>query len=134
MPVFFAIISGVTLSPCDLAYSISVFTHLNEDYQFDWLNELRRIIKSQGILLLTVHGQNCWENLPSEYVLKIQKEGFLFINLEHGKKIFPKWSGPAAAFHSKEYVFDKFSKYFKILDYIPRGLRKHQDIIILQKI
>ena len=39
----------------DLVYVISVFTHLNEELQFLWLNELKRITKPKGILLITLH-------------------------------------------------------------------------------
>ena len=39
----------------DLVYVISVFTHLNEELQFLWLNELKRITKPKGIILLTIH-------------------------------------------------------------------------------
>jgi SAM-dependent methyltransferase len=38
----------------DFIYAISVFTHLDAPYQFRWLEELRRITKPGGVLLLTV--------------------------------------------------------------------------------
>ena len=115
----------------DLIYAISVFTHLNEDYQFHWLSELKRIAKPKAILLLTVHGRHCWMNFPHEDVAKIEKDGFILITTNAMKGIFPKWY--QLAYHTKEYVFDRFTKYFDILDYIPRGLNNHQDMITLQK-
>jgi cyclopropane fatty-acyl-phospholipid synthase-like methyltransferase len=115
----------------DLICAISVFTHFNEDYQFRWLNELKRIAKPKGILLLTVHGHYSWQTLPPKEVAKIEKEGFLFITLNDWKGIFPDWY--QTAYHTREYILDRYAKYFNILDYIPRGLNNHQDMIVLQK-
>ncbi len=115
----------------DLIYAISVFTHLNEDYQFHWLSELKRVAKPKAILLLTVHGRHCWMKLPREELAKIERSGFLFTTTNVMKGIFPEWY--QVAYHSKEYILDKYTKYFDVLDYIPRGLNDHQDIIILQK-
>lgn len=115
----------------DLIYAISVFTHLNEDYQFHWLSELKRIAKAKAILLLTVHGRHCWMNLPNEDVANIERAGFIFFTTNAMKGIFPEWY--QIAYHTKEYVLNRYAKYFDVLDYIPRGLNDHQDIIILQK-
>jgi SAM-dependent methyltransferase len=38
-------------SSVDLVYSISVFTHLPEKMQFQWLTELHRVVKPGGLLL-----------------------------------------------------------------------------------
>ena len=40
----------------ELAYAVSVFTHLNEEMQFAWLDELSRVTKRGAYILLTVHG------------------------------------------------------------------------------
>lgn len=34
----------------DFIYAISIFTHLDEEYQFQWLKELKRVSKQKGIL------------------------------------------------------------------------------------
>lgn len=115
----------------DLIYAISVFTHLDEDYQFRWLNELTRVTRPEGIVLLTVHGYQAWKDLPHDDVIDIEKEGFKFISSNVMKGIFPEWY--QNAYHKKEYVLDQYSKYFDILDYIPRGMNKHQDVVVLQK-
>jgi Methyltransferase domain. len=40
----------------DLVYAFSVFTHLDLKAQRRWRDELRRILRPRGILLLTLHG------------------------------------------------------------------------------
>lgn len=115
----------------DLVYSISVFTHINEEYQYLWLAELARIVKPGGIVLLSVHGSSSWNTLPTEYVAKIRTKGFLYISENIWKGIFPAWY--QTAFHSEEYVRAEFSQFFKIIEYIPQGISNFHDLIILEK-
>jgi cyclopropane fatty-acyl-phospholipid synthase-like methyltransferase len=114
----------------DLIYAISVFTHLDEDYQFRWLDELERVTIPGGIVLLTVSGRRIWKHLPQEDVADIRKEGFKFTASNTAKGIFPEWY--QNAYHTKEYVLDRYSKYFNVLDYVPRGMG-NQDLVVLQK-
>ncbi len=114
----------------DLVYAISVFTHLDEGYQFRWLDELRRITSPKGIVLLTLHGRPVWKNLPEEEVADIKTRGFKFKAANQMKGVFPEWY--QNAYHTKGYVFEQYSNYFDVLDYIPRG-NGRQDIVILQK-
>ena len=102
----------------DLIYAISVFTHLDEDYQFRWLKELRRIAKPGAVLLLTVDSSRADES------------GFVF-QRSYEEGLFPAWY--QNAFHSKEYVLENFGKYFDVLGYFPRTLNDLQDIVVLQK-
>lgn len=115
----------------DLIYSISVLTHLNEEYQDRWLEELQRISAPGGILLLSLHGRHCWGNLPPEMVDRIENDGFLFNNVTVWKGIFPEWY--QTAFHSEAYVRERFSRYFEVLDYLPRGISDFQDLVVLRK-
>lgn len=109
----------------DFVYANSVFTHIDEDAQFRWLAELQRILKPEGILLLTVCGAHIWSNLPDEEAAIVKEKGFLFLPTRGGRA-----DGP---FHTKEYVFQNFSRYFGVLDYLPQGMLDHQDVVVLQK-
>jgi len=101
----------------DLIYAISVFTHLDEDYQFRWLEELRRIAMPGGLVLLTVDSSLAGET------------GFVFQrSYENG--LFPAWY--QNAFHSKDYVIENFGKYFEVAGYFPRGMNDHQDVVVLK--
>jgi len=116
----------------DLTYAISVFTHLNEDFQFRWLSELQRITKPNGYVLLTVHGFYYWSNFSPQQIEEIKRTGFMFIESSKPMRgIFPEWY--QTAYHTQEYVLSNYSKYFNVLDYIPTGLDYCQDVVILQK-
>ncbi len=115
----------------DLILAISVFTHLDEDHQFRWLRELERVARKKGVLVLTVHGYHCWKELRNDDVKKIQETGFLFLKSNFWKGLFPEWY--QTAYHTQEYVLENYGKYFEVLDYVPRGLNNHQDLVLLQK-
>lgn len=102
----------------DFIYAISVFTHLDEDYQFRWLEELRRIAKSGGVLLLTIDS-----SLVGEKDFVFQR------SYEDG--LFPAWY--QNAFHSEKYVREKFGKYFEVMGYFHKGMNEHQDVVLLRK-
>jgi SAM-dependent methyltransferase len=101
----------------DLIYVISVFTHLNEDYQFRWLEELRRIARPGAALVVSLHSP---------------KEGKPFF-YEHSyeRGLFPRWY--QNTYHSEAYVREHFGKYFTVLTWIPKGLKNHQDVVVLEK-
>jgi SAM-dependent methyltransferase len=102
----------------DFIYVISVFTHLDEDYQFRWLEELRRIAKPGGVLLLTLHAAK-------------NGQGFFF-ERSYEEGLFPAWY--QNAYHSREYVFENFAKYFQVLGYFPHSMNNHQDVVVLRKL
>jgi len=101
----------------DFIYAISVFTHLDEEHQFIWLEELRRIAKPGAIILLTVHGIT-------------DGRGFVF-DRSYEKGLFPAWY--QVTHHSREYVYANIGNYFEVLHYLPRGMNEHQDVVMLQK-
>jgi cyclopropane fatty-acyl-phospholipid synthase-like methyltransferase len=101
----------------DFIYAISVFTHLDEDYQFRWLAELQRVTKPGGIVVLTVNG------------LDGDKEFVFERSYEEG--LFPGWY--QNTYQSRKHVFASFGRFFKVMDYIPRGMGEHQDVVVLKK-
>ena len=50
----------------DLAYSFSIFTHLDATSQSFWMSELTRVMRPGAHLLLTVHGSAYVDGLSSE--------------------------------------------------------------------
>ncbi|WP_082956627.1 class I SAM-dependent methyltransferase [Mycobacterium sp. E787] len=119
----------------DLIYGISVFSHLDEDFQHAWLRELQRVARPGAILILTVQGENTmkWLRKDSSYSDTVNERGFIFVTLSKGRfKLdgFPDFY--QAAFHTKEYVYKEWSAYFDIVDYIERGIDP-QDAVVLRK-
>lgn len=115
----------------DLIYAISVFTHLNEEYQFRWMSELRRVLRQNGILIATFHATGSWKDLAPQHLAKLQKDGFVYLVRNDRKGILPTWY--QTAYHTKEYIMDKFGQNFKVLAYLEKGLKNFQDLVVLQK-
>jgi SAM-dependent methyltransferase len=112
----------------DFIYAISVFTHLDEQMQFAWLNELKRISKPGGVLLLSVHGASHAEEANAQ----LSEEGFLFIVTQGGR--LRRDGLPAfyqTTFHSRAYIEEQWSRLFTIIGYRERGIGGVQDAVIL---
>jgi cyclopropane fatty-acyl-phospholipid synthase-like methyltransferase len=73
----------------DLVYAVSVFTHLNEDFQRAWAAELKRILKPGGMLLLSVYGEHVWRSQPEASA--VEEGGFVFRASSKLKGILPDW-------------------------------------------
>jgi SAM-dependent methyltransferase len=118
----------------DLIYGISVFTHLDEDFQRKWLSELQRVAGPGATLILTVHGKHAAGTLDRSYQDEIRERGFLFITGPTGKfKLDELPDFYQATFHTKEYIYKEWSTYFDMVDYVERGINNHQDAVLLRK-
>ncbi len=125
------------LPPCpypdgsfDLIYCISVFTHLSAERQLRWLSELHRVIRPNGIVIVSIHGEKTWDLLPPDDVVHLREEGFLFNKSSKLHGIMPDWYH--TAFHSREYVERVFSSVFEVRSYIEAGLG-YQDLVVLRR-
>lgn len=113
----------------DFVYALSVFTHLVEAQQVAWMNELRRVLKPGGLLLITTHGSGYAGQLSVAERARYDA-GDLVV----------RWPGMAglslcAAFHPERYVRGRFSAGFDILEFSPElaSINPPQDEILLRK-
>jgi SAM-dependent methyltransferase len=116
----------------DFIYSISVFTHLPEDMQFVWLEELRRITKKGGYIIITTHG----EELFNSYVPEVSRNQFIEKGFYYliGEKTEGLPDFYHSSFHSKDYIYKNWSKLFEIDKIINKGIAGHQDLILCRRV
>jgi len=119
----------------DLMIGISVFTHLTEDVQEEWLSELRRLAAPGAVLLMTIHGMTSFMRSGGlKPLLKFSlSRGFLdvgdctdlgdFIDNPHYYR---------GIFHSAKYIKKHWSKHFDIVTIIPGYIGNNQDLVILR--
>ena len=127
----------------DLVYNHSVFTHIDENYQDQWLAELRRVVKPGGHLILSVHGEPAFlvfeENVkksgvgdPSLIRRELSTKGISFIHDDaFTGGPFPDFYH--STFHAPWYVFEHWGRFFNVAAYIPRGSMGFQDFVLLQR-
>lgn len=73
----------------DVIYGLSIITHLSEEKHYEWFQELYRVLKPNGILLLTAQGDNYLPKLtPQEQ--ENYKKGNLVIrgNVTEGHRVY----------------------------------------------
>jgi SAM-dependent methyltransferase len=132
LPGEYRLIDSLTLpfptSRFDLVYAVSIFTHMDETEQWQWLAELRRVLKPGGLLVATTHSPHLIygrPDLPDSERTRLNDVGFAFIA---GFATFNERS----AFHSREYIQKAWEPLFELLSHTEFGLASYQDIAVLK--
>ncbi|MBV8778252.1 MAG: class I SAM-dependent methyltransferase [Alphaproteobacteria bacterium] len=126
----------------DLVYSVSVFTHLAERPQLEWLAELRRIVKASGYVVLSTHGAGLLRNMLGKrgivgrkraamaplHRLRLRWKGFSYARGTGNGVEVPDFYG--TALHAPHYIRRRWGRLLEIEDIVPRALNGHQDLIV----
>lgn len=114
----------------DIIYGISIFTHLSEKLHYSWIEELTRVLKNNGILFLTTHGDaHRFKLLPKEQ--RFYDAGNLIIHAykKVGNRLYASYQSPK--------FFRKLcaNNNLEILKHIPGEVKNNkpqQDVWILK--
>jgi SAM-dependent methyltransferase len=114
----------------DFVYSISVFTHLPEDLQLGWLEELRRVTRPGGHLLLSTHGEGLFHLVSRRGRRTLREHGFYYcaIGKTEGLPDFYQTS-----FHHRRYIERQWSRFFEIVRIEENGIAGRQDAILCRR-
>jgi SAM-dependent methyltransferase len=113
----------------DFIYAYSVFTHLNEELQFFWINQLSRVLKPGGYICFTTHGEYYFQELKlAERELYEKGQPVIREQEESGSNF-------CAVFHPPRYVHETIAQNFTVLDFIPGSEHgwSAQDIHLVKK-
>lgn len=115
-------------SSFDLVYAFSVLTHLTEELQGPWMEELRRVLRPEGLLVLSTHGERYRERLSAAERVRFDA-GDLVV----------RWGAVAGTnlcttFHPRAYL-ERLADGFDLLEHVPEGAtgNPHQDLSVLRK-
>jgi len=110
----------------DLIIVFSVFTHLDEDYQDAWLEELRRLTRPGGSVVATVHGMSKWSVIRNgpmarepdleRMATRLERRGFLHWRGDDWGAFFPDYYH--TSFHRRDYIREHWARWFDVLDVI----------------
>jgi SAM-dependent methyltransferase len=146
----------------DAVISISVFTHLNEGNSDQFLQELARVCRRDGMLFLTLHGRLALDRAISEPPIRtmldvpedlfqaarvdfskgrhafiLQRGHLTTVDKPVGERLL-KGDGNSDNFEygitfvPEEYVHTKWSRWFEVVDYRVGALHDFQDIVVLR--
>lgn len=116
-------------SEFDFILALSVFTHLPEALQLPWMEELARVLRPGGFLLVSTHGGHYLEDLtPAERDL-FHRGHLVVRGDEYGG------SNRCSAFHPEPYVREVLAKGLVVVDFVPEGAKGNpfQDLYLLKK-
>jgi SAM-dependent methyltransferase len=113
----------------DFIYCLSVFTHLSEAMHHAWLQELLRVLKPAGCLLITLNGHDGRTKLLPDELARydsgelVVREGFA-----EGRRMF-------TAFHGERFIRERFLKSVDILrhDLADNPIMPRQDVWLVRK-
>ena len=113
----------------DIIYGISIITHLSEKMHYAWIAELHRVLRNDGIIMLTTAGNAFSIKLTNKEKSRFAN-GELIVrgNVKEGHRTF-------SAFHPVSFMHNLFSN-FEIVEHIVKEPDKNhipQEIWIIKK-
>jgi SAM-dependent methyltransferase len=117
----------------DFVFGISVMTHLPEDLHLKWLEELARVTRPGGYVMLTTHGEHVWRGqLTDEQLETLQEVGLVYATSGYGLKIgLPDFY--ETTYHSHEYIRRVWGRYFEVVGVWEPEPGEHQDSVLLRR-
>jgi SAM-dependent methyltransferase len=113
----------------DLIYALSVFTHLHEDLQRAWRDELRRLLAPAGLLLVTTHGRFYLPRLSEGERVRFERGECVVQGAEFlGENL-------CVAYHPEASMRALVAEGFEVASFVPEGAKGNpsQDLWLLRK-
>ena len=119
----------------DLLFGISVFSHLAEREQSEWLQELRRIARPGAFLLMSVLGETtaCQMKLDVSGWNEWRRTGIFSLQNIDLQGYIDDDDYYCNTYMTNDYIQRTWSKYFQVIEIIPAYIGNQQDLVILRK-
>ena len=110
----------------DLAYALSVFTHLPTELQRPWMEELRRVVRPGGVVILSLHGDHFASALTATDRARYDAGELVVLQPEHAG------TNLCATLHPPAYVRSHLAHGFAVRAHVPAAVR--QDLWVLERL
>lgn len=132
----------------DLVYSVSIFTHLDEQSQRDWLRELARVLKPGGGALLTVQSEHALSMFLGDAIYSsasmkrrlaacgpLEARGFIFEPYDvDTSRYFPGVTKAyGLTFHTRSYIERVWGEHFDVRGIDVGSVDGLQDVVALTR-
>lgn len=113
----------------DLIFGVSVFTHLPEQMQFKWLDDLFRVTKPGGYAIMTFHGEPHYQALHPAHRAKLDAHGFFYSDAPQGSTAgLPDFY--QTSWHTHEYVRKHWGAKFEVIDIVEGAIANHSAAVM----
>lgn len=111
----------------ELVYALSVFTHLPAELQRAWRDELTRVLRPGGHLVITTHGEAMSARLSASHRQRFSQGNLVVLH--------PRLAGlnACAAYHPESYLRGAFAGPLEVAGFFPDRLRwGHHDVTVFR--
>lgn len=117
----------------DLIIGISIFTHLSEEVQIEWLKELHRLAAPGGVLLMSVHGPVATAQRNDLFLWRhVNRYGFADGRSRDLDDVLGDRGYYRNAYHSHAYIRSLWGRYFDVVEIVPACIGSIQDLVVLR--
>ncbi len=119
----------------DLVVGLSVMTHLQEEDQWKWLAELRRVTRPGTLVFLSVQGptQYAYNRFPPPLYRQVQEQGYLNLSRDGAlDDVIADKEYYRAAMHSRPYIVQRWGEYFEVLAIVD-AIAGMQDFVVMRR-
>ena len=113
----------------DVIYALSVLTHLPETLQLQWMDELDRVLRPSGFLIVTTHGEQYLPELDDDERQQFES-GRLVVR--HPGEV---GSNRCGAYAPEQFVRTTLTRGLTVAEFVPNGAtgNPYQDLVVFQK-
>ncbi len=121
-------------SAFEVILASSVFSHLSREAQLVWLKELRRILKPDGVLIASIHGEFAASaSLAPNNQSALSEKGILDASLDASLDGIAPAGYYRSTFQTESYTRSEWGRFLRVVAIRERGMHNWQDLVVLRK-